>query len=174
MRGLCPQGLVIFLAHLSSGQHSHPGGPHHVSPPHLQGPWQPHWGSQTLVGPCLAITLLQLTWYADPGLSVSFSWWPSSMPATWSAFSPRKKTVVSVWLAGSLRSPLETQPCPARQWGRERGAEGQPRGGVSEFSCPAVGSLRPLPLDGSPCPQASWPEQRGGWSSHLKIDKEES
>lgn len=150
MRGLCPQGLVIFLAHLSSGQHSHPGGPDPCTLPHPQGPWQPHWGSQTLVGPCLAMTLLQLTWCADPDLSVSFSWWPSSMPATWSVFSPRKKTVVSVWLAGSLRSPLETQPCPARQWGREREAEGQPRGGVSEFSCPALGSLRPLPLDGSP------------------------
>lgn len=54
-----------------------------------------------------------------PGLSESFSPWPSSTPATWSVFSPRR-TAVSVRPPGAHNNLLVSWPGPSRPWAGSR------------------------------------------------------
>lgn len=110
--------------------------------PHPRGPGQPHGGSQTLSGTSKLKTSHEIhspcSFYRQgnrgrggavahgpqaclgphPDLSVSFSSWASSVPAVWSAFSPRRRTAVSV------RLPVSARPGRSRQRRRDREAEG--------------------------------------------------
>lgn len=172
--GFCLQGLVIFLAYLSNSQCSPPGGPHPCVAPSPTGAGAAPLGKSDA---CLATSR-------------------NDAPPTHLASSPRPLGVfqlvgfvyacyvVSVFteeedsckcMAGRPpQKPIRdaAQPCPARQRGRERGAEGWPPRWCLRVPLLCCGLPETRPLDGSPCPQGSLHEQRGGWSSHLRRHEE--